>query len=227
MDYSMRSSIARTNAWSIFSGISLSNISEISVIALPLYSEDIANPQHYNFGHEVRQSATALSPTVYTRSIYHDCAEVELQMSQFEWFAEFQQQEDEELVELEDPLARLMAVFRQGIPLLLLFGQLDNSYSQRHWEHILSSDRTELTRKVAIFEFFQACVVHLGFKPNDCFTIADVMSSDTTSHVKVRARWQLDGGKHYTALSSNKLPRSSGLSDFSFRTLPKLAWLQL
>lgn len=64
MDFSFRSSVARTHTWSIFSGISLSNISEISVLALPLYAEDVANPQHYQFGHDTFQPKPLLSQTV-------------------------------------------------------------------------------------------------------------------------------------------------------------------
>ena len=41
------SSIARTHAWSIFSGLSLSEISIVSVIALPLLLSEISNRGHY------------------------------------------------------------------------------------------------------------------------------------------------------------------------------------
>jgi hypothetical protein len=50
VDFSFRSSIAKSNTWSIFSCISLSDISIISVIALPINSTDITNGQHYTFG---------------------------------------------------------------------------------------------------------------------------------------------------------------------------------
>jgi len=43
MDFSFRSSIAHTNAWSQFSGLSLSKVSIISAIALPLYPDEIEN----------------------------------------------------------------------------------------------------------------------------------------------------------------------------------------
>ncbi|KAF2125096.1 hypothetical protein P153DRAFT_360706 [Dothidotthia symphoricarpi CBS 119687] len=49
-DHSFVSSAVRTNAWSIFSGLSLADISIISVVALPLYSGDINNHEHYSFG---------------------------------------------------------------------------------------------------------------------------------------------------------------------------------
>ncbi|KAJ4130255.1 hypothetical protein NW768_007238 [Fusarium equiseti] len=50
MDFSFRSSIARSNAWSVMSGLSLGDISVISVIGLPVYPEDVTNAHHYNFG---------------------------------------------------------------------------------------------------------------------------------------------------------------------------------
>lgn len=48
-DHSFTSSTGRTNAWSIFSGLSIADISNISAIALPLYAPDITNSQHYAF----------------------------------------------------------------------------------------------------------------------------------------------------------------------------------
>lgn len=48
-DRSFVSSAIRTNAWSIFSGLSLADISIISVVALPLYADDITNQEHYSF----------------------------------------------------------------------------------------------------------------------------------------------------------------------------------
>ncbi|KAE9377126.1 hypothetical protein N431DRAFT_401900 [Stipitochalara longipes BDJ] len=46
-DISFTTSVVRTHAWSIFTGLSLSEISDISVIALPLSARDISNPQWY------------------------------------------------------------------------------------------------------------------------------------------------------------------------------------
>lgn len=48
-DRSFTSSAVRTHAWSIFSGLSLADISVLSVIALPLYLVDIKNAEHYTF----------------------------------------------------------------------------------------------------------------------------------------------------------------------------------
>jgi len=48
-DVSFRSSAVRSHAWSVFSGLSLSQISAISAIALPIYSFDIFNREWYEF----------------------------------------------------------------------------------------------------------------------------------------------------------------------------------
>ncbi|EWZ27919.1 hypothetical protein FOZG_18361 [Fusarium oxysporum Fo47] len=183
MDFSVRSSVARTHAWSIFSGISLSKISEMSVLALPLYAEDITNPQHYHFGHEAFQPKRLLSPTGCTRSIYHECVEVQLQLSQLEWFAELHRQETQR-TEDENPLSILIAIFRRGTPLLMLFNQLDNSQQER-WQNLIASSPTDTVAKLAMVEFVQACVNRLNFQPSDCFTVADLVSLDTTNHIKV------------------------------------------
>jgi hypothetical protein len=50
-NHSSVSSAIRTQTWSIFSGLSLADISVISVVALPLYAEDIqGHSMYYTFG---------------------------------------------------------------------------------------------------------------------------------------------------------------------------------
>ncbi|KAG5808129.1 hypothetical protein H9Q74_007206 [Fusarium xylarioides] len=64
MDFSFRSSIARSHNWSVFSGLSLGDVSVMSVIALPVCQGDLANAEHYDFGAEV--SATPEEPKSMT-----------------------------------------------------------------------------------------------------------------------------------------------------------------
>ncbi len=45
----MASTAIRTQAWSVFSGLSLADISVVSAIALPVLPADISNPEHYVF----------------------------------------------------------------------------------------------------------------------------------------------------------------------------------
>jgi cell division control protein 24 len=181
MDFSARSSVARTHAWSSLSGISLSDISHISVLALPLYIEDISNPEHYNFGQEAFQPRPILVPTMPTRSIYHDCIEVQLQLSQFKWFAQFQQQESSSE---ESPLSNLLSIFRIGTPLLMMFNELDNSHHER-WKDLIASSPSDEVSSLAITEFVKACMLSSDIPRSYCIVNADILLTDTTHHVKV------------------------------------------
>jgi hypothetical protein len=59
-NHSIVSSVIRTQTWSIFSGLSLADISVISVIALPLYPEDVqGHPKYYQFSHSTSAEITA------------------------------------------------------------------------------------------------------------------------------------------------------------------------
>jgi hypothetical protein len=62
VDYSFHSSVTRPNAWSALSALSLSDVSAISVIALPLYRDDIKNAHYYTFGRPLLELATSLPP---------------------------------------------------------------------------------------------------------------------------------------------------------------------
>jgi hypothetical protein len=67
-DISFTTSVVRTHAWSVFTGLSLSEISEISVIALPLSARDISNPQWYfkyaeNPDHRSSKSVKKIPPS--------------------------------------------------------------------------------------------------------------------------------------------------------------------
>jgi hypothetical protein len=47
---SVISSAGRTASWSMLTGLSLSDISNLAVLALPVYAEDISNKELYQFG---------------------------------------------------------------------------------------------------------------------------------------------------------------------------------
>jgi hypothetical protein len=51
-DVSFTSSAVRTHAWSVFSGLSLSQVSSISAIALPVYSEELFHPELFDVSSE-------------------------------------------------------------------------------------------------------------------------------------------------------------------------------
>lgn len=128
MDFSFRSSIARSHMWSIFSDLSLGDISNLSFIALPLYADEITNSCHYAFGGHSRElplpplsAASGRSP----RTLLRECVEVELKLSQIQAFRELFI--DERIADYEHPFRVLHRVFRKGYPLLMLF----NIWEQR------------------------------------------------------------------------------------------------
>jgi cell division control protein 24 len=122
MDFSFRISVAENNAWSIFSGLSLGQISTIAVIALPVYPEDIANPQHYGFGKQQNQQKPVKSSSPQDQSIFHECFEIELQLSQIVEISDILQAQEmhwRKTVSLDertdlDPLSLLRRTFSLG-----------------------------------------------------------------------------------------------------------------
>ncbi|KAK0701296.1 ras family-domain-containing protein [Lasiosphaeris hirsuta] len=186
MDFSMRSSVARSYGWSVFSGMSLSNISDISVLALPIYPGDITNPQHYG-GLEQAVSKVSATSQAFSRSIYHECVEAERELSQLS-DCKFKEtiavMRSSALPKNADPLSVLITVFRNGGPLLMLFEQLYGV--QQEWSHYRQSQVHEPKDvQIAIAKFIKACLNRLDLKAVDCFTVRDLFDDDTTGHVKV------------------------------------------
>ncbi|KAL2205613.1 hypothetical protein CC79DRAFT_1371416 [Sarocladium strictum] len=71
---SSRESVATSKADSVFSGFSLAQISVLSDIAVPVYSDDISNAQHYVFS-EVKSSKAVKQKYLSTSSaLYKSCS---------------------------------------------------------------------------------------------------------------------------------------------------------
>jgi cell division control protein 24 len=185
MDFSFRSSIAHTNAWSIFSGLSLSDISIISAIALPLYPEEIENAQHYGLaGPQIVLDTTPTSHSPRVRSLYQECVEVELRLTKIPGFLEiFAKLRDEG--EDHDPLSLLITFFRRGVPLLMLLERVPGLGNLDYLTELWYIDSQKLP-KVATYKFIEACIHDLGFQPDECFSIGDLMGSNSTGFVNVR-----------------------------------------
>lgn len=189
MDFSMDSSTLHPFAWSVLSDLSLDDISRLSVIALPVYADEITNPEHYDFGHSSPLLCPELPAAGPTRSIYHDCVEVQLQLSKFQWCAEFQA--DREIGEGgATPLEAVISIFRRGFPLLLLFNEVDGSRHEK-WKPLLALRESTKAGRLAVLEFVQACHEELEFAPSECFTLSDLEGEDTTAHVKGSIHYRL------------------------------------
>ncbi|KAL2883097.1 hypothetical protein SGCOL_001284 [Colletotrichum sp. CLE4] len=71
IDFSIKGSVAASNAWSVFSGVSLSDVSILSNIAIPVYPRDISNPSHYKFMKATATKVyTARRPTEATMGMW-------------------------------------------------------------------------------------------------------------------------------------------------------------
>ena len=192
VDQSIRSSVARTHAWSVFSGLSLGQISNISVIALPLYADDIGNRQHYTFGLETKQPESplpiAVPATPLTGPVIPNCLELELHLSQLKFypFDEHISQQRNMSGENADSLSILIAVFRHGAPLRALLEQaVEPGYSQR------ASCPPDLSPKPSgwggwklISGNIVRCAGDMVLPQVDCFTVADLMHDSTEKQIK-------------------------------------------
>lgn len=70
--FSLATSTQLTQSWSFFSGLSLSKISNLAVQALPIYSQDLLNSDHYVFGevdHLVGSSSDTITESVFERRV--------------------------------------------------------------------------------------------------------------------------------------------------------------
>ncbi|KAI1303515.1 hypothetical protein F5Y03DRAFT_187378 [Xylaria venustula] len=208
MDFSFRSSVARTHAWSMLSGRSLADVSELSVIALPLDLEDVANSQHY-IGTNHQQLApvpgedpSSLYPEpllVGERSIFYDCIRIYFRLVQISGFQELfamqwreqgvdiavikQWEEDGEPSYQLDVFRALKSIFQGDTSYRLLADKLG-----RNMNRVVSfyGGRPSKAVQKAISQIHTICA-NLGFEPNDIFSINDALGDDNVCFLKVLA----------------------------------------
>ena len=81
---SIISSAGRTASWSMLTGLSLSDISNLAVLALPVYAEDISNRELYQFG---QVHVDSVKPAIEAGSGPNPIFGVPLQSSlEVDWF---------------------------------------------------------------------------------------------------------------------------------------------
>jgi CDC24 calponin len=156
--------------WSVFSGLSLSQISSISVLALPIYADDISHPEKFDFG-------GAPGPA---RSLFHECVQVEEQLCQLPEFTGAFEEVRRRSVSQLDPLSAFIRVFRKGTPIVHLFEQvaLALGISGLDFEAMLES------AEQGNFSFIPACGNRLGFDPNDSFHASELTGNNSNDQVK-------------------------------------------
>ncbi|KAK3328265.1 hypothetical protein B0T19DRAFT_186010 [Cercophora scortea] len=189
MDFSMRSSFVGTHAWSVFSGLSLGEISNISVLALPIYASDITNPQHYHFGPTMSTVKEDVAPAVDVDQWHFGVLTRLSQLSLYP-FASLVAEEKRKATSAskDNSLSTLIAVFRHGLPLLAILDHFDDSLHDE-WDSLSSETwmqyRPGTVGEAAVSIFTQACVDHLSLTRSECFTISELMDSDINGQIKV------------------------------------------
>jgi len=82
-DVSFTSSAVRSHAWSVFTGLSLSEVSVISAIAIPVYLDEIYNNALYSgtFGHgSAEKNRNSLPISILTEPVAERSSDIEIRM---------------------------------------------------------------------------------------------------------------------------------------------------
>ncbi|KAF5985083.1 Rho guanine nucleotide exchange factor scd1 [Fusarium coicis] len=177
MDYSFRSSIARSHSWSVFSGLSLGDVSIMSVIALPVYQDDITNAEHYDFGEEPAPDAETHG-TVTDQPLLIECLELKLKLLTIPGMSRY----FDEIPHPADDFSHLRSVLEQATPLAILAQALDPT---QNLDVGLPEDLTGNARKELVLWFAQFCHDKLDIETGNLITVQDVMGGSSYSTLKV------------------------------------------
>ncbi|KAK7228307.1 hypothetical protein V2G26_000477 [Clonostachys chloroleuca] len=183
MDFSFRSSMARSTVGSMLSAISLSKVSNISVIALPIFIEDVSNSHHYSFCFSLDVTCTELNRSKRSTrdtSIIQRCQLIRQMLLQLPEFQEgFQEADILYKNEPKNPLRDLKHVCQKGTPLLALINKLrPGFYGFRRYSDPTSYGGVALHEFIADFN-----ALKLG--PEEAFTILDLTGDSYVGFFKV------------------------------------------
>ncbi|EWZ00220.1 hypothetical protein FOYG_00108 [Fusarium oxysporum NRRL 32931] len=167
MDYSFRSSVARSQNWSVFSGLSLGDISIMSVIALPVYQDDITNAEHYDFGDEAAPTSESPGP-VTDQPLLMVCLELRLKLLTIPGMQKYFDMSRH----APDNFFRVWHVFEQITPLVTLVRGLDMNVNLDIGQ---PEDLTISNRKEIILWFAQYCHDILNVETGNLITVEDLM----------------------------------------------------
>ncbi|CAG9982043.1 unnamed protein product [Clonostachys byssicola] len=168
---------------SMLSGISLSKVSNISVIALPIFAEDVSNRHHYSFCLSVDVTCPELNGSkrsAENTSIIQDCHRIRKMLLQLpEFREEFQEVDVLYQNEPENPLRDLKHVCQKGTCLLALINKLrPGFYGLRRYSNIKLHDNVALHKFIAAFD-----TLNLG--STKAFTILDLTEDSYVGFFKV------------------------------------------
>ncbi|KAI0538597.1 hypothetical protein GGR58DRAFT_467305 [Xylaria digitata] len=208
MDFSFRSSVAHTHAWSLLSGRSLPDVSVLSVITLPLDLEGVVNRHHYIDSNdqqlapmaEEESSAPKPEPSLMEEKlIFHSCFRIYSQLVQIPGFQELfdtqwraqwldvagQWDDDGEwLWQQADVFRALKSIFQKDVTYQLLADNLC-----RNLDKEVRSDSSHYSRKAAKepISLFHMLCIEFGFRTDDIFHVNSALYGDNVSFLKVLA----------------------------------------
>ncbi|KAI3587306.1 hypothetical protein IWW34DRAFT_712031 [Fusarium oxysporum f. sp. albedinis] len=177
MDYSIRSSVARSYNWSVFSDLSLGDISIMSFIALPVYQDDITNAEHYDFGEEATSTSETLGP-VMDQPLLMECLKLRLKLLTIPGM----QRCFDMSRYAPDDFFRVWHVFKQITPLVTLVRGLDMNVNLDIGP---PEDLSISNKKEIILWFAQYCHVNLNIERSKLITVEDLMGSSTHGFLRV------------------------------------------
>lgn len=159
--FSFSTSVVHSTAWSVFSGLSLADVSVISVIALPLYAPDIQNSQHYVFGNGfgVKNGSAAADDS----SLMYECIELRRMLSQIPVIEELLVSQTVEYLNV-DVNDLLWTLFRDGKFFRLLSVVLPKKHAPLPLDDIQET----------VSHFIEALVSEWDMSSRDCFTLEDL-----------------------------------------------------
>ncbi|KAF2185897.1 Dbl homology domain-containing protein [Zopfia rhizophila CBS 207.26] len=179
---SFSSSAIGSRTGSVFSGLSLADISIISVIALPLCQADICNSHHYAFGSIPKENA--LANDVPESSLFYDCIRLRKRLSKVPGIEEILLREIEEAEDDDrpDPVTVLWRAFQRGVPLKLIYSAMPPKLAKtgNEWDSSLISEGKE-----AAYVFLRVCIIHWALPPKDCFSVSDLYADNVMGFQKV------------------------------------------
>jgi cell division control protein 24 len=182
MDFSFRSSVAWSNDLSVFSGLTLGDISVMSVIALPICAAEISNAHHYTFAnreplqHPIPTPATKfdeLASGLTVHSLLYGCLEIAIQLSRITGFSGLWQEGLYSTA--EHPFTTLQRIFSHGYPFLMVLDTLEAPLVAGQWETSLHMPSTDL----------KPFSDHVSFITGDTFDFAAMLENGDTGFLRV------------------------------------------
>lgn len=178
---SFSSSAVGSRTWSVFSGLTLADISIISVIALPLCRNDIRNPQHYTFDSIYEESEPEKSESEISSSFYYECMKLRRKLSRVEEIEASLQKLSEQLG--DDPYSPLLML--KWFPTASAMTLLYFVFAWKPNQGVDGSIPSFRDRKQAAYQFITACTGLWDIPPAECFSITDVYGSSYIGLQKV------------------------------------------